>query len=147
MERTMSSVFTQKNVEKIASLLQAPLKDLGGYYRIVLENPDNKHRLALEVHPNIAMGSEEGTLISVYTTNSHLQLQFCTGYVLSESLGEVTFYADTGDKISGMIIDRTASCSVYANVDRSILSGDLSNLVPEVMMSSIALSLTEQELK
>ncbi|MEE9170611.1 MAG: hypothetical protein V3U73_12680, partial [bacterium] len=67
--------------------------------------------------------------------------------VLSESLGEVTFYADTGDKISGMIIDRTASCSVYANVDRSILSGDLSNLVPEVMMSSIALSLTEQELK
>ena len=143
----MSSVFTKKNVEKIANLLQVPSKDLGNYYRIVLENPDNKHRLALEIYPQTSMGSEEGTLISVYTTNAHLQLQFCTGYVLSESLGEVTFYAESGDKISGMIIDRTASCSVYSNVDRGILSGDLSNLMPEVMMSSIALSLTEQELK
>ena len=143
----MGSVFSQENIEKIANLLKVPVKNLGSNYRMVLENPDNKHRLALEIHPNIAMGPSEGNLISVYTTNTHLQLQFCTGYVISESLGEVTFYSETGDKISGMIIDRTASCSVYSNVDRTILSGDFSNLVPEIMMSSIPLSLTEQELK
>lgn len=143
----MSSKLTKNDAEKIAELLQVAMKDLGSYYRIVLENPENKHRLALELHPEVSMGEESGTLISVYTTNAHLQLQCCTGYVLSESLGEVTFYADSGDKISGLIIDRTACCSVYSNVDRSILSGDFSALVPEVMMSSVALSLTEQELK
>ncbi len=143
----MTREFTKKDAESIAKLMQVPVKDLGSYYRIVLENPENKHRLALELHPKVPMGDHEGILVSVYTTNAHLQLQFCTGFVLSESLGEVTFYAEAGDKISGLIIDRTACCSVYSNVDRSILSGDLSTLGPEVMMSSIALSLTEQELK
>lgn len=143
----MNSGFKKEDIEKIATLLQVPLKDLGGYFRMVLENQENKHRLALEIHPDIAMGSREGTLISVYTTNAHLQLQFCTGFVISESLGEVTFFAENGDMISGLIVDKTASCSVYSNVDRSILSGDFSTLGPEVMMSSIALSLTEQDLK
>jgi hypothetical protein len=32
---------------------------------------------------------------------------------------------------------------LYANVDRNILSGDFTTLGPEVMLSGIALSLTE----
>ena len=142
----MSSPFTAKNIEKIKKVLNVPVKNLGNYYRMVLENTENKHRLALEIYPDIPMGKSSGAMISIYTTNTHLQLQFCTGFVVSESLGEVTFFGETENKISGLIVDKTASCSIYANVDRSILSGDLSKLGPEVMMSSIALSLTEQEL-
>ncbi len=143
----MDSSFTAQNVNKIAKVLNVPLKNPGNYYRMVLENTENKHRLALEIYPEMAMGEQTGALISVYTTNVHLQLQFATGFVISESLGEVTFFGETAQKISGLIVDRTVSCSMYSNVDRSILSGDLSKLGPEVMMSSIALSLTEQELR
>lgn len=143
----MGSPFTEENIKKIAKVLDIPVKNLGNYYRMVLENPENKHRLALEIYPDIPMGEKSGVLISIYTTNTHLQLQFSTGFVISESLGEVTFFGETDNKVSGLIVDKTASCSIYANVDRSILSGDLSKLGPEVMMSSIALSLTEQELR
>ena len=143
----MALTLTEKNIKKIAKVLDVPLKNLGNYYRMVLENSENKHRLALEVYPDIQMGETSGSMISIYTTNTHLQLQFCTGFILSESLGEVTFFGECENKISGLIVDKTASCSIYANVDRSILSGDLSRLGPEVMMSSIALSLTEQELQ
>jgi len=143
----MSSTLNEKNIKKIAKVLDVPLKNLGNYFRMVLENTENKHRLALEIYPDIPMGETSGSMISIYTTNTHLQLQFCTGFVLSESLGEVTFFGETENKISGLIVDKTASCSIYANVDRSILSGDLSKLGPEVMMSSIALSLTEQALQ
>ncbi|HHM24091.1 MAG TPA: hypothetical protein ENJ23_03530 [Bacteroidetes bacterium] len=139
--------FSDKSIERIAKTLGAPVKKLTSGYRMVVENPENGHRLALEVYPEISLGQHEGCLISVYTVNSHLQLQFCTGYVLSESLGEVTFYAESGEKISGLIVDRAASCSFYANVDRSTLSGDFSKLGPEVVMSSVALSLAEQSLK
>jgi hypothetical protein len=143
----MGSPFTEEKIKKIAKVLDIQEKNLGNYYRMVLENPDNKHRLALEIYPDIPMGEKSGVLISIYTTNTHLQLQFCTGFVISESLGEVTFFGETDKKVTGLIVDKTASCSIYANVDRSILSGDLSKLGPEVMMSSIALSLTEQELQ
>ncbi len=141
------SIFQESAVREIAKVLHAPYKKLKNGYRILVQNPENNHRLALEIYPDISLGEQKGCLISVYTMNAHLQLQFCTGYVPSESLGEVTFYAEAGRKISGLIVDKTASCSFYANVDRGILSGDFSKLGPEVVMSSVALSLAEQSLK
>ncbi|MBE0555854.1 MAG: hypothetical protein IH628_01365, partial [Proteobacteria bacterium] len=78
-----------------------------------------------------------------YTPTTHLQLHFCTTYVTSDMLGEVTFVGESGGKLSGLTIERTGGCSLYANVDQGILSGDFTTLGPEVMLSGIALSLTE----
>jgi hypothetical protein len=140
-------IFDQKGIEKISSVLGVPAKNMGAYFRFVLTNPENNHRLSLEIYPKLQIGEKEGALVTVYTVNSHLQLHFCSGFVASESLGEVTFYSESRGKISGLIVDRSASCSLYANVDREILSGDFLRLTPEVMKSGIALSIAEQELK
>jgi hypothetical protein len=45
--------------------------------------------------------------------------------------------------VSGLIIEREGGCSLFANVDRSLVSGDFTSLGPEVMLSGIALSLTD----
>jgi hypothetical protein len=58
-------------------------------------------------------------------------------------LGEITFVGESDGKLSGLTIEREGGCSLYANVDREILSGDFTKLGPEVMLSGIALSLTE----
>jgi hypothetical protein len=42
-----------------------------------------------------------------------------------------------------LIIEKEGGCSLYANVDRAMLSGDFTRLGPEVVLSGIALSLTE----
>ena len=89
------------------------------------------------------MGNRQGNLISVYTNNAHLQLHFCSGYVVSSMLNEVTFISEYDGKLSGLIIEKEGGCSLYANVDREILSGDFTQLGPEIMLSGIALSLTE----
>ena len=100
-------------------------------------------RLVLEIYSNIPIGTRRGNLVSVYTHAAHLQLHFCSGYVISQMLGEVTFVGEMGGKLSGLIIEKDGGCSLYANVDRSLLSGDFTRLGPEVMMSGIALSLTD----
>jgi len=64
----------------------------------------------------------------VYTPTAHLQLHFCTGYVVSKLLGEITFVAESDGKLSGLTVEREGGCSLYANVDRSILSGDFTTL-------------------
>ncbi|MCD6167604.1 hypothetical protein DRQ15_04700 [candidate division KSB1 bacterium] len=138
--------FTKKDIEKIAKVLGIDLKKIGDCYRGVLENHESNRRLSLEIYSKIPIGKQIGNLISVYTPNAHLQLHFCTGYVVSESLGEVTFIGEFQGRLSGLIVEKGASCSLYANVDRSILSGDFTQLGPEVMLSGIALSLTEQVL-
>jgi hypothetical protein len=58
-------------------------------------------------------------------------------------LGEVTFIGEYDGKLSGLIVEKEGGCSLYANVDRKLLSGDFTKLGPEVMLSGIALSLSD----
>ncbi len=137
-------VFTQKDIDKIAKTLGTEPKFKGNNYRFVVINKEADQHLSFEIYPDIPIGKETGNLISVYASCAHLQLHFCTGYVVSELLGEVTFIGECGGKLSGLIIEKGAGCSLYANVDKEILSGDFTTLGPEIMLSGVALSLAEE---
>lgn len=142
----METMFTEPAIRQIAGVLKCEWKWRGNNYRLMLEEPTTQRKLALEIYPDLKIGEQKGNLISVYTTNTHLQLHFCTGYVVSEVLGEVTFISEHGGRVSGLVIEREAGCSLYANVDRAVLSGDFTQMGPEVMMSGISLSLVEHVL-
>ncbi|MGA2622437.1 MAG: hypothetical protein ABSF91_01160 [Bacteroidota bacterium] len=135
--------FKKTDFRKLGKALGVSAKRKGNSIRYELENPESHRKIALEIYPNIRIGKKRGNLVSVYTANAHLQLHFCSGFVISEMLNEVTFIGEDGGKLSGLIVEREGGCSLYANVDREILSGDFTRLGPEVMLSGIALSLTE----
>ena len=139
----MAFSFVKDDFEKIARVLGARFKQHEHCHRLVLINEPENRRLSLEIYPDIPIGRDRGNLISVYTPFTHSQLHFCSGYVTSEMLGEVTFIGECGGRLSGLIIEKGAACSLYANVDASLLSGDFTKLGPEVMLSGIALSLAE----
>jgi hypothetical protein len=139
-------VFTSSDFKKLAKALGVKGKARGNNVRFEVGNSVTKRKLAVEIYSNIMIGKERGNLVTVYTSNAHLQLHFCSGYVVSDMLGEVTFIGQRDGKVSGLIIEKEGGCSLYANVDRSLLSGDFTQLGPEVMLSGIALSLTESVL-
>ena len=139
----MRTVFEKSDLEQIARVLNCEPQFKTNNYRFVLVNEETKEHISLEVYPDIPIGEKTGNLISVYTPTSHLQLHSCTGYVVSEMLGEVTFISRCSNLVSGLIVDKTAGCNLYANVDAKLLSGDYTTLGPEVMLSGIALSLAE----
>ena len=139
----MALAFTQTDLRRIGKVLGVKPAKNGSTWRFELPGREPSRRLSLELYPGIAIGKARGNLVSVYTHSAHLQLHFCSGYVVSEVLGEVTFIGEQGGKLSGLIIEREGGCSLYANVDRSLLSGDFTRLGPEVMLSGIALSLTD----
>jgi hypothetical protein len=139
----MSFAFTDEHISQISRILGAEARHYGNHYRYELKGASADRQLALEIYPCIAIGEVEGSLVSVFTPNSNLQMQHCSGMVVSELMGEVTFFAEAGGKISGLIVEKEGACSLYSNVDRGMLSGDFTKLGPEVMLSGIALSLTE----
>lgn len=139
-------VLTAKELSQLARVLRAKPKRIGKCIRFEIANRTQQRTLAVEIYAEIPIGRRTGTLVSVYTPASHLQLHFCTGFVASALLGEVTFVGEADGKLSGLTIERDGGCSLYANVDREILSGDFTQLGPEVMLSGIALSLTESVL-
>ncbi len=139
-------VFAPSDFKKLGKALGVKGKERGNNVRFEVENKSTKRKLAVEVYSNILIGKERGNLVTVFTHNAHLQLHFCSGYIVSEMLGEVTFIGERDGKVSGLIVEREGGCSLYANVDRALLSGDFTQLGPEVMLSGIALSLTESVL-
>ncbi|MGB9773004.1 MAG: hypothetical protein ACP5JH_03055 [Bacteroidota bacterium] len=139
----MAIEFSGDDAKRIGAVLGVEPKWMRKYYRYEVQGAEAHRKLVLEIYPNLLIGNRQGMLVSVYTFNAHLQLHFCSGYVVSEVLGEVTFVGEHEGKLSGLIIEREGGCSLYANVDRALLSGDFTKLGPEVMLSGIALSLTE----
>ncbi len=147
----MATVFTPSAIKRLESLFGVAAKSMGTNYRFEIAAHDAGgtavRRLALEIYPDIRIGRKKGNLISVYTEAAHLQMHFCSGFVVSDDLGEATFVGEHRGKLSGLIVERNAGCTLFANVDRAILSGDFTQLSPEVMMSGVALSLTEPVLE
>ena len=144
----MSLNFTEQDAKKIGKLLGAvDVTCEPGHYRLKLDNAEDKRILILELYTDIKLGDDKGVLVVVYTGNSHLQLHNCTGYVVSEELGEVTFVVETKEQLSGLVVEAGASCSLYSSIDRKLISSDFTQLGVEVMLSGVALSLAEELLE
>jgi len=144
----MGTTFTQKDVDRIVTLLGAEKStEQKDHYRLKITNKEEKRILVLEIYPEVDLGKTRGMLVVVYTGNSHLQLHNCTGYVVSEELGEVTFVAEVSNRLSGLVVERGASCSLYASINRDLISSDFTNLGVEVMLSGVAMSLAEEILE
>lgn len=139
----MAFAFTPSDIKQLEKVFGTQAKAKGSNYRFEISAADPVRKLALEIYPDIPIGKKRGALVSVYTQTAHLQLHFCTGLVVSDVLGEVTFVGEFEGRLSGLIIEREGGCSLFANVDRSLISGDFTRLAPEVMLSGIALSLTD----
>jgi hypothetical protein len=147
----MATALTEADIKRLESLFGVKGRAMGNNVRFELAARDGSgtavRKLALEIYLSLTIGRRKGSLVSVYTDAAHIQLHFCTGVIISEELEEATFIGEHEGRLSGLIVEKAAGCSLFANVDRSILSGDFTRLAPEVMMSGVALSLAEPVLQ
>lgn len=133
------------DLDRAASVLGVEAERVGpthgpeGLVRLALRHEGSGRRLAVEV----VRTDEGGTIVKVYGTESHLELHDCLGLVTSEDLGEVIFFARGGGRVSGLVVEREAACSLYANVSERLLSADFLTVAPEVAQAAVVLSLSE----
>ncbi len=142
----MSCVFTDPEFERIGEVLGAEVQRDGDGARYRLKDEASGRAITLEITCGLALPDgmkDEGVdnLITVMTSSSLLQLQGCTGFIDSKELGEVIFFARRGGVTNGLVVEREAGCSLYANFDNRLLSTDFTKLSPELIMSAVALSL------
>ncbi|MEM0961083.1 MAG: hypothetical protein AAGK21_00925 [Bacteroidota bacterium] len=120
-----------------ATLGVTPERD-GSLTRLALTDAASGRRLAVEV-----TASGDTSIVKVYGTESHLELHDCAGLVTSDELGEVIFFARGGGRVAGLVVEREAACSLYANVSERLLSADFLTVAPEVAQAAVVLSLSE----
>jgi hypothetical protein len=136
--------FTKENIQAIGEVLDSTPKPFGeDIFRFEVINPEEGAKLALEIHLGLELEGERMNLVSVYSGNTFLQLHNCTAFIASDLLKQVTFFGKKNGITTGLIVEQSAGCSLYANVNDSILNGDFTKLPEDVMMCGVALSLTE----
>ena len=135
--------FTKENLEEISRVFDTEPKQTGQVYRFSLTGQSKEIKVALEIHMGIEIEGERTNIVSIYSHNVFLQLHNCTGFVASETLQQVTFFGKLGGQTTGLIVERSGAINMYSNVSDAILNGDFTKLPPEIMMCSVALSLTE----
>ncbi|MDR9365438.1 MAG: hypothetical protein RI575_08875 [Balneolaceae bacterium] len=136
--------FTEDNILSIGKVLESTPKRLGNdVYRLEMDNQEDGRKLALEIHLGLEVDEKRMNMVSVYSGNTFLQLHNCTAFIASEMLKQVTFFGKQNGITSGLIIEQGAGCSLYSNVDDSVLTGDFTQLPEDMMMCGVALSLTD----
>ncbi len=130
-------------IENLTSLFNVEAKTSGNTVRFEIKDAETNRKLALEIHLDIEVDGLLTNMVSVYSASAFLQLQNCNGFLTSDLLEQVTFFGKQNGLTSGLIVEKQAGCSLYANVEDSILRGDFTKIAPELMMSSVALSLTD----
>lgn len=136
--------FTKENIDAIAEVLHTEPKLIGDdVYRLKMENKEENRKLALEIHLGLEANGEKLNMVSAYAQNTFLQLHNCTAFVASDLLKQITFFGREGGRTSGLIVEASAGCSLYANVGETILNSDFTKLPEDLMMCAVALSLTE----
>lgn len=144
----MGFTFSDDDIARIAKVLDVTGKHEGPLVRFKLHDEASGRRITLEIARDLtlppAFGDEQpGNLVSVIAPSSFLQLQGCTGFIASQELGEVIFFARRAGVTNGLVVEREAGCSLYANFDQRLLTTDFTQLAPELIMSTVALSMTE----
>ncbi|PAP78379.1 hypothetical protein [Rubrivirga marina] len=134
----MPQLLPDADLDRAAAVLGVTPERDGGLTRLALSDAASGRRLAVEV-----TRGESGSIVKVYGTESHLELHDCAGLVTSEELGEVIFFARGGGRVAGLVIEREAACSLYANVSEKLLSADFLTVAPEVAQAAVVLSLSE----
>ena len=134
-----SSGINQEDINKIQELFGVAFEVSGNSMSVTIESQRTGARISIDI-----LTEESGLhLVSVYTSNSHLQLQNCSRAIVSSMLEEVIFVSETELHISGLIISKQGDCSIYANVDKSLLNSDFTELSSEKLLAAVALSVTE----
>lgn len=131
------------SIQLISDTLGVTPKKTANVYRFELKDEESGRKLAFEIQLDLEIEGNNTNIVSVYSHNSFMQLHNCTAFVASDILNQVTFFGKDANRISGLIIEKEAGCSLYANVREQLLKSDFTKLPPEVMMCSVALSLTD----
>lgn len=141
----MPQTLSDADLDRAAAVLGVPAErvsageDGPSLTRLALTDAASGRRLAVEV----TRTEGDVALVKVYGTEAHLELHDCAGLVTSDELGEVIFFARGGGRVAGLVVEKEAACSLYANVSERLLSADFLTVAPEVAQAAVVLSLSE----
>ena len=139
----MSTTTTEENrvkgseisYNRLRDLLAAKLEIVGTDATFDINREGEGSRLLLSFFE-----VEDQLILSAQTAHGYFEIHNIAGYVVVEP-DEVIFFGGEPNSVSGLIVGRQGSCSLFANVERQLLEAEPSKLAPPQMLAAMQLGL------
>ncbi len=139
----MAYSFLANDIQTIATTLGAELsaQESSWFLRIATQQ---SAPIALSIHNNVGLDEQHsGSLITAQTQHGYFEIHDCSGFVVVEP-DEVLFVSSSGEFLSSLVVGAQGTCSLFANIRKSIIHADFAKLDSTILMAAMQLSLTEQ---
>ncbi len=131
--------LSDADLDRAAQALGISAERTGRTVSLALTDAASGRRLAVDI-----VRTDDGTtLVKVYGPAAHLELHGVSGVVSDDDLGEALFFARAGGRVSGLVVERAAACSLFANVEERLLTADYFTVAPDVAHAAVVLSMAE----
>ena len=142
----MNFTFSENDINEIGKTLQASIEKTDDSWTFQLHNSNTQQSLVFVIYNNIDLGGgEKGTLVSAQTQHGYFEIHFCNGFMVFEP-DEIIFFESKPETVSCLVIGKACTCSMFSNINRSLLKADFTTLDTPVLLSAMQLSLTENVL-
>jgi hypothetical protein len=149
MPFTMPFTFSTDDVRQIGQTLGHEPQVVAEFDEFLfnLSNTSTRQSLALTLANNVPLGGESGvpftgTLVVAQTQHGYFELHNCTAFMVFEP-DEIIFLSADDVAVSGMLVGKQCTCSMFVNVRRENLSANFAELDPRLLMSAMQLSVAE----
>jgi len=141
----MSFNFKNDDIENISSILGTEHKGTTDTWTWTLKNTETNQSVVFTIYNKTQLApqsDDSGVLVSVQTKHGYFELHGLTGFLLFEP-DEVIFVRSDDEKVSCLVIGSNSSCSLFSNIDKSILNSNITELDPAILLAAMQLSLAE----
>lgn len=138
--------FAPSTLAEIATTLGGECSDQGqGAWRLVLESKEQSRTIVVDCQFEVDSTEVLGALVTVFAPGVVIQSHRCTHVVISEALQQVVLFDRAASVVTATILEQPAGVTHYAGVSEALLRTDFTSLPEELMMSSLALSMLDDE--
>jgi len=139
----MAFKIEKRDADKISEVLGKKCKEFADGWSWKIIDEASGQSLAITIYKEVELGGDEiGSLISAQSQHGYFELHNPSAYMTFEP-DEIIFININDNKMSSLIVGKSATCSMYANINRDILSADITTLDPATLLAAMQLSITE----
>jgi hypothetical protein len=131
--------FSADDIDAIAQILGAR-KETNGVETVLMIGATSAGTPSIVL--TLSSLEDGSTVLSAQTVHGYFELHGVARHVPVEP-DEVIFVSEVGDRISGLVVGASGTCSLFANVDRATLAADFGSLEPALLLAAMQLGLAE----
>mgnify|MGYP000906048418 FL=1 len=138
-------LLSADDIKSIAKLFgQEPEKNGNTYAWNFKGSDDSQHNIYFAIHTGINLLGRTISIVSVQTIYGYYELHNIQRWEILLS-DEVFFFTETNDEISCLSISKNNGVSIFANLSKDILSIDITEVDPSLLLSTLQLSIFDSK--